>query len=98
MRFNKVSLFSSLFVVWVAIANCELINEPNPRLGFPQRNQSVANALYSAIELHLSVVPPEQIQEEIDTMKKKIRIQSREQYQRLHPDAEFNYKIQKKNK
>ncbi|KAF1751390.1 hypothetical protein GCK72_017944 [Caenorhabditis remanei] len=96
MRFNKIALFFSISTIWVVVVKGELINAPNTRLGFPSRTQSVANALYSAIELPLTVFPHEQMKEEVKTMKEKILDQSKEQFKALHPDARFGHVKRKK--
>lgn len=46
-----------------------LLQYPNPKLGFPDRARSVANAVYSAIELSLVTFPFEKIEDEVAEMK-----------------------------
>ncbi|CAL2045456.1 unnamed protein product [Caenorhabditis brenneri] len=93
MRFNKISLLPTLFTIWIVSSNGLLINEPNPRLGFPSRSQSTANALYSAIELSLATFPHGQIKKEVNDMKKNILRHSQQQYTNMNPKAVLGYQL-----
>ncbi|CCD71321.2 KilA-N domain-containing protein [Caenorhabditis elegans] len=71
------------------------MNQANPRLGFPPNTQSVANALYSAIELSLAAISHDQIQKEVDALKRNMQELSRQQYKKVKPDANFAYEVEK---